>query len=110
MSLTGPQKAVVGAIITALVGIVGHVVSVLSGIGPDATLGDLTQQQVLTILAFILGEAGAVFGGVYYTTNKPKEGVLLASATVETAKGEIEYEAEDQPDMNVDERWRGLEP
>lgn len=110
MSLTGPQKAVVGAVISAVVAFLTAILAGLQGIGDGATLGDLTTEMWISAIIALLGSAGAVFGGVYYTTNKPKEGVLLASATVETAKGEIDYEAEDQPDMNVDERWRGLEP
>lgn len=97
MTLTGPQKAIVGAIISSVIVFLTAVLTGLQALGDGAGLGDLTMEMWVAALIALLGSAGSVFGGVYYTTNKPKSGVKLVYAHADMPKGEAAYVADESP-------------
>jgi hypothetical protein len=75
MENTGPQKAIIGAIIASVIAFLTAILAGLQGIGSGATLGDLTAEMWISAVIAFLASAGSVFGGVYYTQN---HGAVLA--------------------------------
>jgi hypothetical protein len=69
---TGPQKAIWGATVSAVIAFLSAVLAGLLAVGDGATLGDLDTAVWITAIIAALTAAVGTGGTVYQVTNKPK--------------------------------------
>lgn len=69
----GPQKAVWGAVVSAVIAFLSAVLAGLLAVGDGAGLGDLDTAVWITAVIAALTAAGGTGAAVYRTTNVPKQ-------------------------------------